>query len=360
MLDDIKINRYAHVISSAYPSSFFSMLVGKLLALALFGAASVNAQMTNTTILGILNTTQLSPATKFLQLLTSSEDYKPILDLLSDPGNITVFVPSDKALAELQQKYNSSSSNGTRSSGGSRGNGSSDQSSNPEDSSPNGMGTAAYAILPENLKMLQQNNESSSSSGGDNNNNSTTGGSSSSSNSTSSNNTVAQIFSHGPYKEYDILDILSYHIVNGSYMLTDLNHSSVLHTLLTNQTLDKNGIGMPIVVTNNGTGNSSSSQSSNSTSSSSEEGGGGGATSNSQATSGSFVILQDQGNNNSTSGGNSSSTNSTVTYKVGNGWDFANVTLHDIQALNGILHVIDDGTWQILLSSAISDHLQSL
>lgn len=273
------------------------MWIGKLLAIGALGVTSIHAQMTNTTILGILNTTQLSPAYKFVQLLTSNATYQPILDLLSGPGNITVFVPSDQVFEQLQSNMTSGSSSGD---------------SNANSSSSTSQGSSAMAML----QQQSGNNNSSSSNGG---------------------NATVNPFTQGSLQNYSVLDVIQYHIVNGSYDLKDLNQSSVLHTLLTNRTLDKNGLGMPVVVQNNGTTNNNSSSSS------------GG---NSNSTSSQYVIgehgyvmaAQSNGTTTTQGGNNSTSQNNTVvSYTVGNGNTFANVTLYDIRAANGVLHIINNG-----------------
>lgn len=92
------------------------MLIGRLLALALLGV-SASAQLNGSTILQILNTTQLSPATKFVELLTSSPEFQPLLQQLSSPGNQTLFVPSDEVWQELEQQQQNSTSGGANGGG---------------------------------------------------------------------------------------------------------------------------------------------------------------------------------------------------------------------------------------------------
>lgn len=63
-----------------------------------FGSVSAQYQTQgNGTIFQILNKTDgSSPAPQFAQFLQSSSDYQPIIDLLNDPSNnLTIFVPSD-------------------------------------------------------------------------------------------------------------------------------------------------------------------------------------------------------------------------------------------------------------------------
>ena len=98
------------------------MLISKvILAIATIGGTS--AQLMNSNILQILNTTQLSPATKFVNLLQSSNEYRPILELLASPGNHTIFVPSDKVWDELQQQQQQQQGSGQQPSGSASGGG---------------------------------------------------------------------------------------------------------------------------------------------------------------------------------------------------------------------------------------------
>lgn len=382
------------------------MFIGKLAAIGLLGAVSVQAQMTNTTLLGILNTTQLSPANKFMELITSDQKYKPILDLLSNPGNHTIFVPSDKAFDEMAQQNATTNeetfrqqntggdqqpSMGESNGGGEQqqeGSGSQEPPANGDNNNPDnnpsnqqegsgsqeppsdqgqgqqppsdqGQGQQQFAnvfnaILPEGLKVLQQDQSQNQTDGGNDQQqgqNSTEGGNQTSTgNQTSSGNETYNPFTEGARANYTILNLIQYHIVNGSYLLKDLNDSSVLHSDLTNHTVDKNTIGLPIVISRHNVTMNSTEQD-NSTQQDNGE----------QQQQSQITVLQDQqgngtsssggGGDNSTSSGNSttsgnstSSGNNTQTvYHAGNGIEFSNVTLYDIKASNGILHVIDRG-----------------
>lgn len=386
------------------------MLYTKLLLAALLGVSTTSAQLTNSTLLAILNTTQLSPATRFLNLLTSKPEFRPILDLLEQPGNHTIFVPSDKLFADAE---NHTQHNGTSNGGGGGGGqqsgqngqgqgqgggqsqnggggggqqsgqegqdqgGGQSQNGAQEEGGDNGenQGVGAYIRLPQLNVFQQQNGNSSNGNGGNGTGQSGNGGNNTSGQQPQKLPNETTPFDLGPYKNYNVTDLIMYHIINGTWMLEDLkqNHSLVFHTLVTNQTLDKTGAGLPIVVQNNytntthqqqggqgGQQNQSSQQPQQSQGNGayvhlktrqdqqqggdqssdqnggqqqqggdqgSEQGGGGGQ--------------QQQGGNSTTNG--TQPANGVVAYKVGNGNQFANVTIHDIAASNGVLHVIDAG-----------------
>ncbi|KAL0075840.1 secreted cell-adhesion lipoprotein [Phycomyces blakesleeanus] len=88
-------------------------MLGKVVTAMALGATVVTAQLSNSSIFSILNTSQLSPSYKFAQYLQSSPDFQPVVDLLSQPGNLTVFIPSDEALDQAIQLANSTNSNST-------------------------------------------------------------------------------------------------------------------------------------------------------------------------------------------------------------------------------------------------------
>ncbi|KAI9258115.1 FAS1 domain-containing protein [Phascolomyces articulosus] len=327
------------------------MWVGKLLIISAL-AASASAQLTNTTLLGILNTTQLSPANKFMEVLTSDSSFKPILDLLSSPGKHTVFIPTDQALKDLSNQSTSNGDfsdnvgpNNNTANGGSQteqkppeegGSGSEppppgtedqpeqqqteaqEQSQEegsgvqvPEDQQPeqqqqNAAIRALYAMIPRELKILQ-----SDPNGGTGN--MTTGGN-------FTNVTATTVpFKQGPYANLTAQNLLQYHVVNGSYLVKDLNDSSVLNTLLNNRTLDKNGVGLPIVInqlniTTNDNGDDQEQQQQQD-----------------------IQMLAEQQDNSTTP----APASVPKRYVVGNGVDFANITIYDIEASNGVLHFID-------------------
>lgn len=101
------------------------MHIGKYLTLALVSATAIAAQSNRTTTQGRNGTTtqgrngtttgnanstiyELLTApnnhlntSKFVSLVTSDSGYKPIIDLLQQPGNLTAFVPNDKILTKI-------------------------------------------------------------------------------------------------------------------------------------------------------------------------------------------------------------------------------------------------------------------
>ncbi|KAI8341284.1 hypothetical protein BC941DRAFT_487612 [Chlamydoabsidia padenii] len=368
------------------------MLV-KTLLLAALGVVGTTAQLTNSTLLAILNTTQLSPSPKFIQLLQSSPDYKPVLDLLSQPGNITLFVPSDAVFDRLIQEFQE-----TQQSQGGGGGGSGDQSNNTTGSSGTSGGTDGTNVtMPAMAAAGGGGNDTIPGSGGASNSTENGGGSSNStengggsSNSTtgggSSNSTTGggsgndtqqssgqSVFPQGftIFSNFSVVDILNYHILQEKVLLhNQANQTVLLNSMLTNQTADKFGYGMPFILNSNTTlQNSSSIDSGNGTSSggnnTSPDGGSSGnnsttptsgGTGNStggdaglapQAASWISRIKQLMDAQSSSSGGGGSaqsggnSSNTTV-YWIGNGISNANVTIYDIEASNGVLHVIDN------------------
>ncbi|SAM04723.1 hypothetical protein [Absidia glauca] len=392
------------------------MLV-KTLLLAALGVVGTTAQLTNSTLFSILNTTQLSPSPKFIQLLQSSPDYKPVLDLLSQPGNFTLFVPSD---APSQSGEGGQGGQPSQSVEGGQGgqpsqSGEGGQGGQPSQSGQPSETGATNAAMPVMAAVGGGANDTIPGSGGDSTSSATDGGTGptptggDSSNSTtgggagggSSNSTTGggggggtgspsgndtqqssgqSVFPQGfsIFSNFTVVDILYYHILQERVLLQDqTNQTVLLNTMLTNQTADKFGYGMPIIL------NSNTTQQNSSSSSGTENGGGSGngtapggnsttpggssgdnstsptsgGAGNDTASSGdtgfapqaaSWIsrikqLMEAQsssgGANASQSGGNSSET---PVYWIGNGLSNANVTVHDIEASNGVLHVIDN------------------
>ena len=327
------------------------MWIGKLFVLGVLGAASVNAQLTNSTLLGILNTTQLAPSGKFMELLKSDDSFKPIIQQLSNPGNRTLFIPTDQAIQDLidQSESNgdfSDNVHGTNSSGKAPEVGGSGSEPPPPDAEQGGEQQqvqqhnaairAIHAMIPRDLKDLQSNSTNST--------NSTSGGGGG--NSTQQHNLTASTvpFKQGPYANLTVLNLIQYHIIKGEYLLKDLNDTNVFHSTLTNKTIDKNSNGLAVVVNQlNETGssdqNSTDQNSQNSTDQSSQDNG-----DQQQQQQIQQIVDQQQNSTNSTSGGNNQTTPPVPKkYVVGNGVDFANVTIKNIAASNGVLNFIDKG-----------------
>ncbi|KAF7723482.1 hypothetical protein EC973_001993 [Apophysomyces ossiformis] len=171
------------------------LVVGVLVSLAA-------SQLTGSTILQILNTTQLSPAYEFLRLLNSSSEYRPVMDLLNQTGNITVFAPSDKFYKQFQKQ---SQGGGQTSSG--QGGSSDNQTSNATSTGP---------PSPFPTWLLTQN--------------------------------------------FTVADLIKYHIVNSSFLLNDLTNQTVVNsTLSNNQTTSKFPYGLPLLIQSNVTDPSNSS-----------------------------------------------------------------------------------------------------
>ncbi|KAI8090002.1 uncharacterized protein BX664DRAFT_146770 [Halteromyces radiatus] len=315
--------------------AYLSFMLLKTLLLAALGVVEITAQLTNSTLLSILNTTQLSPSYKFIQLLQSSPELKPVLDVLSKPGNVTLFVPSDAVFDRLIQQYNQTQQqqNGGSSSGG---NGTSSSG-----------GTGALTEGTTATDAIETDTSLSMAAADASGNNSTA--------SQGSGNQGQSVFPQGfrIYQNFTLLDVINYHIVNETVLLqNETNQTVILNSLLTNQTADKFGYGMPLILNSNTTQQ-------NSSSSSSTSGGGGSSGSSSAATStgtsstsasvsvtspaaGWISRIKQLVDNQASSSSSGSNSSQTPVYWIGNGLATANVTLHDIQASNGVLHVIDD------------------
>ncbi|SAM05467.1 hypothetical protein [Absidia glauca] len=294
----------------------------------------------NETIFQFLNSTD-SPVPKFTQLINSSPDFKPLIDILSNPDNHTLFLPCDEALEQLLSLTNATS-------GGSNGTSSNSTSSNNTTSGGTGgqnqsssiVGHHAEAWTLHNLADKDK-NDTSSGNGGQSGSG---GGDDESSGGGKQNST--QAISQG-LSNFSIVDVLSYHILNGSWPLTNITHGIHINdTLMSNETAYPLAEFAPLVIINNSTsmnGTNSTSGGQNSTSSgqnSTSSGDNSTSTENGSNSAISFLSLlaQNATDQNSTSHGNSSSS-SNVT--VGNGIGYANIIMPDITLNNGIVHIID-------------------
>ncbi|KAI9310983.1 FAS1 domain-containing protein [Dichotomocladium elegans] len=354
---------------------FSNKSVFALLAVLTAGAS---AQLVNSTILAILNTTQLSPATKFVELLTSKPEYQPLLDLLSQPGNHTLFVPSDEVWEQIEQQQQQQQEESSTDA---------DNDTNTDKNSPDvnvkinhAVTMAGKRVVRTPFRKLQEGNGESDNSTAEEEPNP---------------------FTQGPLANFTVEDVIRYHILNGTYLLSDLvENTTVISTLVTNDTLAINGSPLPLLVirnitepssstTDNGTSTggagpvpstsstaeptSSQEESPTSTSSSSQE-----ETSSitqeptsseepSLTIESSYVASTTGEESQPTAAQESNSGFSwypnagsirllkaaivdakeqenqpTVNYTAGNGLHFANVTLFDIVASNGVIHVIDN------------------
>ncbi|RCH95415.1 hypothetical protein CU098_007729 [Rhizopus stolonifer] len=256
----------------------------------------------NQTILQALNDTNASPALKFVALLQSSPDYQPIVDLLSDPSsNVTLFVPSDQVYYNATGQMpttnntdmqNSTTGGNTDSSGfsptGAVGvffssiiyGGQSSATSNAEQQQPPTSVTSAGATnagaapvatstqnddaaatalrsvfspffpaptsLPNMAKYVRMSNEEYLQPYHDSMysfkpvslqaalpDNDTSGWN--------------QVIANTPFADqFNLIDLLSYHVVNGTTQFQ--NSTNILNTLLSNNSIDKLGYGLPLIV----------------------------------------------------------------------------------------------------------------
>ncbi|KAI9019322.1 hypothetical protein CLU79DRAFT_888677 [Phycomyces nitens] len=310
-------------------------MLGKVITALTLGATVVTAQLNGSSIFQILNTSQLSPSYKFAQYLQSSPDFQPVVDILSQPGNLTVFIPSDEALDEAIKIYNSTQHNSTV------GNSTTSGHNNTRTATDHArMIEELYVVRPEILQRRDaatnaaQANETQD-------------------NSTETNSTQWP----SPWnsslltdQNFTLLELLQYHIVNNTFELSEIpvqdNLTYIANSIVTNETVDKFGVGLPLVIDSNTTivnntlwnttiSNSTSPGNSHSYNPSS----GPKLLYNVTDYNSTFVTVL-----NSTTNGNQT-TNSTYTipvgYRVGNGQVTANVLLKDIIASNGRLNIID-------------------
>jgi hypothetical protein len=262
-----------------------------------------------------------------------------LIDILSNPDNHTLFLPCDEALEQLLSLTNATS-------GGSNGTSSNSTSSNNTTSGGTGGQNQSSSIVGHHAEAWtlhnladKGNNDTSSGNGGQ----SGSGGGDESSGGDKQNST--QTISQG-LSNFSIVDVLSYHILNGSWPLTNITHGIHINNTMSNETAYPLAEFAPLVIINNSTsmngtnstsgGQNSTSSGQNSTSSSDNST----STENGSNSAISFLSLlaQNATDQNSTSHGNSSSS-SNVT--VGNGIGYANIIMPDITLNNGIVHIID-------------------
>ncbi|KAI9483855.1 MAG: hypothetical protein EXX96DRAFT_477218 [Benjaminiella poitrasii] len=205
-----------------------------------------NSTATNGTILQLLNDTTTSPALRFAQFLQSSPDYQPIIDLLSDvSSNITLFVPFDQVYYEATGEQppasptdpNNNTTDGNTTNPTTTSSYGEPTSVTPSSSplvsilpffsstpinSPTPQTTPLFSIpnmvnyyIPRPLNIRKANWES-----------------------VTTNAACVDQFSYA--------DIIRYHLVNGSFALT--NRTMVLDSLLVNTTINKWGSGSPLIV----------------------------------------------------------------------------------------------------------------
>ncbi|KAL0075043.1 hypothetical protein J3Q64DRAFT_1826230 [Phycomyces blakesleeanus] len=213
----------------------------------LLGSAS--AQLTGVTIMELLNSTKISPASKFVKLLSSSPDYQPIIDLLSKPGNLTVFAPSDKVFDGLSQEFPgifSSEGNSSDSSSAST-SASASESALTTSGAPTSQASSApvQSQASENPQASAQGPEATPGEFGPIHNN--VDQVPDNDPSVAQPESILPMISPG-LKTYSLPDIIYYHIVNGVHTTESITNNSIVTTLLTNQTIDKTGNGMPLIL----------------------------------------------------------------------------------------------------------------
>ncbi|CAO3587633.1 unnamed protein product [Absidia cylindrospora] len=269
---------------------------------------STETSVNNSTLFQLLNSTN-SPVPKFMALITSSPEFKPLIDILSNPGNHTIFLPCDEALAALESMKNESSGNQTSS------NDTSSSSTSDNSTSPVQQDNLMSAILTgfhrRNILASDGNDTQNS------NSNQTAG---------KTDNTT-EVISQG-LGNFSLVDILNYHVLNGSWPIKNISHGiHVNDTLMSNMTAYPLANYVPLVIINNATVSNHSS-SDNSSSSAND-------TTTSTTIASHFTFLANNATN------VTAHNNATSNVTVGNGIGFAKLVVADITASNGILHIID-------------------
>ncbi|OAD78922.1 secreted cell-adhesion lipo protein [Phycomyces blakesleeanus NRRL 1555(-)] len=311
-------------------------MLGKVVTAMALGATVVTAQLSNSSIFSILNTSQLSPSYKFAQYLQSSPDFQPVVDLLSQPGNLTVFIPSDEALDQAIQLANSTNSNSTTGHNTTSG----AHNSTKTGTAHTRMIEELYVVRPDilqhrnNVIHATETNETQD-------------------NSTETNSTQwTSPWNSTLLKDqnFTLIELIKYHIVNNTFDLSEIpvqdNLTYVANSMVTNETVNKFENGLPLVIDSNTTiinntlwNTTSSSSTTPSNTHISVASSGGQSFYNVTDYNSTFVTVL-----NNTSSGNKTA-NSTYTipvgYRVGNGEVTANVLLRDIIASNGRLNIID-------------------
>ncbi|KAI8099802.1 uncharacterized protein BX664DRAFT_355189 [Halteromyces radiatus] len=234
------------------------------------------------TLLSILNSTN-SPVPHFMTLLNSSSEFQPVIDLLSSPGNHTLFIPCDEALAVLHPSFNQTGNN--------------TQGGNQTSSMNNTHVTHKMVVNPLFANLLSsfnlQKDESNAAS-----------------NKTKNNATSSSVISQG-VGNFSLVDVIKYHILNGSWPTDAISNGTHINdTLMSNHTAYPLATYVPVVIINNNTNGNASY----------------GGTPNTTVTATNTTI----GNN---------ATNSNIT--IGNGIGYASFIVADIMANNGIIHIID-------------------
>jgi uncharacterized surface protein with fasciclin (FAS1) repeats len=208
-------------------------LLGLVALAALASAQQTNSTTSsgNSTIYELLQKNAKSyQTTKFDSLLKSDPGYQPVIDLLSNPGNYTVFVPNDKAIDSFFKDYKSQAPKGT--------------------------------------------------------------------------NTSALPKADATFNNVTIADILTYHVVNGSFNLSELNQTvNIFETGLNNETVYKLNGSAPLIVPTD-------------------------------VNCKTFFNPQWHQKN-----------NVSIQWEVGNGDEDADIKKKDVKASNGNLNVIDEGIY---------------
>ncbi|CAO3684202.1 hypothetical protein G6F70_001951 [Rhizopus microsporus] len=258
------------------------------------GSSSTNATTTNSTIYEVLNSTESSPVQWISQFLQSSPNYESLINLLNQSEtNITVFIPSDQVYQAISSFMNSTNN------------------------TTNGGGTT---------------------NGGTNNGNSSNGGTSTngSENNGASFN-MSQYFTSPYIMNFNMTDVIYYHIVNESILIQDLfsndtmGNATVVNSLVSNDTINRLGYGVQLLLQKIQANQTNSTETSGNQTNGTETSGN---QTNSTETSGdqSSTLVTDGSSNNNTG----------FNYTIGNGFGYATInTTQIVQTSNGIIYIID-------------------
>ncbi|CEJ05359.1 hypothetical protein RMCBS344292_19302 [Rhizopus microsporus] len=308
------------------------------------GSSSTNATTTNSTIYEVLNSTESSPVQWISQFLQSSPNYESLINLLNQSEtNITVFIPSDQVYQAISSFMNSTNNttNGGGTTNGGTNNGNSSNGGSSNGNSSNGGSSNGNSSNGGSSNGNSSNGGSSngnSSNGNSSNGNSSNGGTSTngSENNGASFN-MSQYFTSPYIMNFNMTDVIYYHIVNESILIQDLfsndtmGNATVVNSLVSNDTINRLGYGVQLLLQKIQANQTNSTETSGNQTNGTETSGN---QTNSTETSGdqSSTLVTDGSSNNNTG----------FNYTIGNGFGYATInTTQIVQTSNGIIYIID-------------------
>lgn len=219
-------------------------------------------QTYNGTILQLLNDTSISPAIKFSEFLYNSSDYQSIIDILNDTEhNVTFFLPSDQVYYDATGETPPTTSNAPVSS--------TTAAAAPGVASSNAAGSTTRAIggFMSSIISVQSSRAAATQAPVQTNNQQAAAPTAILHGAAYYKNMVVnkaagweEVTTDATFADqFSYLDLIYYHLVNGSVELNQDNSTLVLNSLLTNESVVKVGSSAPLLVqlNNTATGNNS-------------------------------------------------------------------------------------------------------